>query len=101
MTVDFQLVVPVAGPTGAHLVPRPVARVVLSPTHAKVLAEIIRRSVVEWEERFGTLPDVAALMPRPPEESQDAANTTVKAGGEVPGGIYAAGEPSEAGVENV
>jgi hypothetical protein len=35
----------------------------MSPTHAKVLAEIIGNAVRQWEAKFGDLPDTAALLP--------------------------------------
>jgi hypothetical protein len=43
-----------------------VARIVMSPTHAKVLAERIREAVSGWETRFGRLPTVNQLNPPPP-----------------------------------
>jgi hypothetical protein len=67
MTVDFQLATPVKAAPDAEspfLVQR-VARIVMSPTHAKVLAEMIHNAVGEWETRFGALPDVESLTRRP------------------------------------
>jgi hypothetical protein len=68
MTFDFQLATPekVAGAEEAQLQVQRVARIVVSPTHAKVLAENIREAVSGWEARFGPLPDVAQLASPPP-----------------------------------
>jgi hypothetical protein len=64
MTLDFQLAVGEKSATAGEMrfVAQRVARIVMSPTHAKVLAEMIRNAVSQWEERFGTLPDTNALM---------------------------------------
>jgi hypothetical protein len=67
MTLDFQLATPVKAASAGEspfMVQR-VARIVMSPTHAKVLAEMIKGAVGEWETRFGPLPDVAKLAPGP------------------------------------
>ena len=41
---------------------RSIARIVMSPTHAKVLAEILSNSVATWEERFGPMPSTQTLL---------------------------------------
>lgn len=80
MTIDFQLATPVMGGGQASEPPflaQRVARIVMSPTHAKVLAELIRGAVGEWETRFGPLPDVESLTPHPaaaPENESGAQN---------------------------
>lgn len=64
MTCDFQLVTSEGvGATGEpQLLTQRVARIVMSPTHAKVLAETIRSAVSQWEGRFGALPAAEALL---------------------------------------
>jgi len=68
MTFDFQLATPekVAGAEEAQLQVQRVARIVVSPTHAKVLSESIRDAVSGWETRFGPLPSTAQLTSPPP-----------------------------------
>jgi hypothetical protein len=80
VTVDFQLAAPPPRLTqGENLTEsRQVARIVMSPTHAKVLAESISKAVGDWEERFGALPSVDELLQRgqdqpDPPDSADAA----------------------------
>jgi hypothetical protein len=41
---------------------RSIARIVMSPTHAKVLAEILSNAVTGWEHRFGAMPSTQALL---------------------------------------
>jgi hypothetical protein len=67
MTLDFQLATPEKAAPGGELqfVAQRVARITMSPTHAKVLAEMIRNAVSDWEARFGPLPDVSSLTPSP------------------------------------
>ena len=73
MTLDFQLATAEkATPTGeVRFVAQRIARIVMSPTHAKVLAEMIRNSVSQWEDRFGTLPETEALMSPGPSTSPE------------------------------
>ena len=85
MTLDFQLATPVkAASTGeSPFMVQRVARIVMSPTHAKVLAEIIKGAVGEWETRFGPLPDVAKLAPDPAAALEsDAGGQDNDAGGQ-------------------
>jgi Protein of unknown function (DUF3467) len=69
LTLDFQFATPAPGsssnPAYANvpLATERVARLVMSPTHAKVLTEALRRAVAEWESRFGPMPDVSVLLP--------------------------------------
>lgn len=71
LTLDFQFATPAPGsPSGRSLegsnVPiasERVARLVMSPTHAKVLSEALTGAVAEWERRFGPLPDTSVLLP--------------------------------------
>lgn len=64
MTCDFQLVTSegVGTASGPQLLTQRVARIMMSPTHAKVLAEMIRSAVNQWEDRFGALPAVDELL---------------------------------------
>jgi len=63
-TLDFQLAAPPApGAEAGAVSPTSVARVVMSPTHAKVVAELLSASVQGWEQRFGALPDAEILLP--------------------------------------
>ena len=75
MTFDFQLATPekVPGAEESELSLQRVARLVMSPTHAKVLAERIREAVSGWEARFGRLPTVAQFSPQPTAVSEDEA----------------------------
>lgn len=69
LTLDFQLATPAPGSSASPAVATPpiaterVARLVMSPTHAKVLSEALRNAVGEWESRFGQMPDVSVLLP--------------------------------------
>jgi hypothetical protein len=66
ITIDFQLATPPErlAPGEIHIEARPVARIVMSPTHAKVLAESIGTTVRDWEAKFGALPSVDQLLQR-------------------------------------
>ncbi len=69
LTLDFQFATPAPGssasPPGGNppIAAERVARLVMSPTHAKVLSEALRNAVAEWESRFGPMPDVSVLLP--------------------------------------
>ena len=75
LTLDFQLVSQekVAPAGQAQLRAQRVARIVMSPTHAKVLAEMIRTAVSQWEGTFGPLPDTASLTPGLPTVPENRA----------------------------
>jgi Protein of unknown function (DUF3467) len=75
MTFDFQIVTAEkVAPTGEpQFLAQRVVRIVMSPTHAKVLAEMIRNAVSQWEGRFGELPDVASLTPGLPSAPENRA----------------------------
>jgi hypothetical protein len=66
LTLDFQFATPAPG-SSANVNPpvtaERVARLVMSPTHAKVLSEALRNAVEEWERRFGQMPDISVLLP--------------------------------------
>ncbi len=66
ITIDFQLATPPERlpPGETRIEARPVARIVMSPTHAKVLAESISTTIRDWEGRFGALPSVDQLLQR-------------------------------------
>jgi Protein of unknown function (DUF3467) len=68
LTIDFQLTTPAPGSTVSdpQFVAQRVARIVMSPTHAKVFAQFLGNAVGTWEGRFGPLPEAATLMPQPP-----------------------------------
>jgi hypothetical protein len=74
ITMDFQLATPAPGTpvSETQLTPYRVARIIVSPTHAKVLAGLLTRAVTEWEEKFGKLPDASALMPESPSPAPAA-----------------------------
>jgi hypothetical protein len=70
VTLDFRFVTPPpggaeAGTAGAWTpgAGTPVARLVMSPMHAKVLAEVMSNAVQAWETRFSALPDIEVLSP--------------------------------------
>jgi hypothetical protein len=72
VSIAFRLQRPVLDSSGATagVTSDPVVQVVMSPTHAKVLAHLLAGVVTEWEGRFGTLPDVESLLSNPaPQES--------------------------------
>lgn len=46
----------------AEVIAQPVTKVVMSPTHAKVFAEMLTRQVGEWEQKFGALPPTDVLL---------------------------------------
>jgi hypothetical protein len=60
LTIDFRLVAPEQG-TGLGE-PRQVARIMVSPMHAKALVAQLADAVRSWEQRFGPLPDAAQLL---------------------------------------
>lgn len=66
LTLDFQFATPAPG-SAADVNPpfaaERVARLVMSPTHAKVLSEALRNAVAEWESRFGQMPEISVLLP--------------------------------------
>ncbi len=66
LTMDFQFATPAPG-TAAGSPPQfaaeRVARLVMSPTHAKVLSALLGNAVKEWESRFGQMPDISVLLP--------------------------------------
>lgn len=64
VTLDFQFRTPVPGNmSGTDLTSQPVARLVMSPMHAKALAEVIGGAIRAWEHKFGPLPDADVLLP--------------------------------------
>jgi hypothetical protein len=46
-------------------IPQRAAQIVMSVTHAKVLAAYLTRAITDWEAKFGTLPSVDVLAPAP------------------------------------
>jgi len=74
LTIDFRLASPAPGtPVDAPLsVTHEVARIVMSPTHAKVLAKLIGDAVSKWEATFGDLPDAAKLLPAVADPGEQA-----------------------------
>lgn len=60
LTIDFQLVAPDRDAGLGE--PRQLARIMVSPMHAKALAAQLADAVQSWERRFGPLPDVAELL---------------------------------------
>ena len=73
LTIDFGLATPAPGSpvSEMRLALRPVSRIVMSPTHAKVLAELLTKTVSDWERKFGRLPKTSALMPPAPVSVED------------------------------
>jgi hypothetical protein len=73
LTIDFGLATPAPGSlvSEMRLALRPVSRIVMSPTHAKVLAEILTTTISEWEHKFGRLPETGALMPSTPASVEE------------------------------
>lgn len=69
LTLDFQFATPAPGSaavapnTSPAIAAERVARLVMSPTHAKVLSEFLRNAVAEWESRYGQMPDISVLVP--------------------------------------
>jgi hypothetical protein len=83
LTLGFQLVSQEkAAPAGQpQFRAQRVARIVMSPTHAKVLAQMIGTAVGQWEGVFGELPDAARLSPSPPAAPEgSSANSVVTLG---------------------
>lgn len=89
MTLDFRLTTPdeITDAGEATLRVERATRILMSPTHAKVLADIIQRAVSEWETKYGPLPDVSRLWPQPAATPRltDAPPVTEAPAGE-PGG---------------
>ncbi len=73
LTIGFGLAAPEPGSPvpEMRLALTAVSRIVMSPTHAKVLAEMLTKTVGEWERRFGKLPKTAVLMPQPDAPAED------------------------------
>lgn len=75
LTLDFQLATPperlVPG-VEAQVTTQRVARLVMSLTHAKVLARDLQAAVAQWETQFGALPTIEALMQRPAAASNES-----------------------------
>lgn len=69
VVIDFRLQYRAAVDTPENEGPtvEPVIQVVMSPTHAKVLAYLLDQTITEWENRFGELPSVEQLIPTPPQ----------------------------------
>jgi len=64
VTLDFQFRTPAPGnAANAELPSQRVARLVMSPMHAKVLAEVIAGAIRAWEHNYGALPDAEVLLP--------------------------------------
>lgn len=65
VSISFRLQHAVADSTGANvgIASDEVVQVVMSPTHAKVLAHLLERTITEWEQKFGDLPSVDQLVP--------------------------------------
>jgi hypothetical protein len=77
LSVNFRLQRPTVDDAGTStgVASEAVVQVVMSPTHAKVLAHLLEQAVQEWEGRFGVLPTVDRLIPRPAQaetEGDDA-----------------------------
>jgi hypothetical protein len=68
VTIDFQITTPAPGTPANTMNPeltvQRVARVVMSPTHAKVLANYLATTVEQWEGRFGQLAELDVLLPQ-------------------------------------
>jgi hypothetical protein len=66
MVIDFQQSAPPSGTLlqGQAWASRGVARIVISPTHAKVLADILNKAVRQWEAAYGELPPPEKLLPQ-------------------------------------
>lgn len=73
LTIDFGLATPAPGSpvSEMQLTLRAVSRIVMSPTHAKVLAGLLTKTVGEWERQFGKLPKADVLMPQPDAPVKD------------------------------
>jgi hypothetical protein len=74
LAIAFQLAFPAPDSTAEnqHFTSQTVVRILVSPTHAKVLADVLAKAISDWESRFGPLPSIEQLTPRvPPEEAAD------------------------------
>jgi hypothetical protein len=69
VAIDFQHHFAASGSQGENpqVLAQNVARVVMSPQHAKALALALQTTVEQWEERFGALPSVDHLLPQETE----------------------------------
>jgi hypothetical protein len=67
VTIDFQLNSPAPGSSmeNPKFIPHRAAQIVMSVTHAKVLAAYLAKAITDWEAKFGALPSVEALAPAP------------------------------------
>jgi hypothetical protein len=86
LTIDFQLATPPdeLSPGETYRGARRVARIVMSPTHAKVIAESLSAAVRDWQERFGALPSVDELLQRAQGQQGDAGHSPDATTGNVP-----------------
>ena len=66
LAVAFTLSFPAPDSTveNQRLTSQTVVRILVSPTHAKVLANLLTKAVSDWESKFGPLPSVEQLAPR-------------------------------------
>ena len=64
LTIEFQqrYPVPEKAVSDQEWGARSVGRIVMSPTHAKVLAGLLSNALAKWEERFGPLPSEQMLL---------------------------------------
>jgi hypothetical protein len=69
---DLILTLGVAEPFGEETKPRAVARVIMSPQHAKVLVDILQRHIQLYEATFGPIPKAPEIIPASDEEAEDA-----------------------------
>jgi len=70
LAIAFTLSFPAPDSTveNQRLTSQTVVRVLVSPTHAKVLASVLTKAVSDWESKFGRLPSVDQLAPHTPPE---------------------------------
>lgn len=69
VTIDFLLTSQATGSTAENpqIQQHRVAQVVMSPMHAKALTALLSAAVGQWEQKFGSLPDVEKLLPNVPQ----------------------------------
>ncbi len=71
---DLIMTLGVAEPFGEETRPRAVARIIMSPQHAKVLTDILQKHLQLYEETFGPIPVSPNIKPSPAEESSEDAS---------------------------
>ncbi|HEY1920506.1 MAG TPA: DUF3467 domain-containing protein [Streptosporangiaceae bacterium] len=64
LTIEFQQRYPLPGKpvTDLEWPNRSIARIAMSPPHAKVLSELLSNAVNDYENRFGALPSTETLL---------------------------------------